>query len=71
LLGERIQRDQFRFFRDADAALTLNVGMAAYRADAGAELADVSPQQQEIAKQTDVLDARRMVASAPSRSRRS
>jgi hypothetical protein len=45
LLGEFVERHQFRFFSNADGALALHIGMAAHRADAGTLAADIATQQ--------------------------
>ncbi len=46
LLGDPIERHQFRLFADADRPLTLHIGMAPHRADPGTTFADIATQQQ-------------------------
>ena len=41
LRGKTVERNQFRFFRNAHSALALNIRMAPHRTNAGAGLADV------------------------------
>ena len=48
LLGESIERHQFRLLGDADGALALHVRMAAYRQNAGAGFADVAAQSSRL-----------------------
>ena len=50
LLGQSIERNQFRFLGDADCALALHVRMAAHRKDAGTRFADIAAQEQQIAQ---------------------
>jgi hypothetical protein len=48
LFLQLVERDQFRLFRDPDRALALHVRVPAHRADAGAGLADVPAQEQQV-----------------------
>jgi hypothetical protein len=57
LFLQLVERRQLRFFRDADRALALHVGVAAHRADAGARLADVPAQQEKVHQHLHVLHA--------------
>ena len=57
LLLQPIERHQFGFLGDADGALALHVRMAAHRADAGARLADIAAQQQQVDQHLHGLDA--------------
>ena len=56
-LLELVDGHEARLFRDADRALALDVGVAANRQDAGAGLADIAAQQQQIDQHLHVLDA--------------
>ena len=56
-LLQLVERHQFGLFGDADRALALDVGVAAHRADAGAGLADIAAQQQQVDHHLDGLDA--------------
>ena len=53
LLREPVERHQLRLLGDADRALALHVGMAAYGEDAGARFADVAAQEQQVAQHLD------------------
>ena len=54
---ELVLRHLGRVFGNAHRALALHVGMAAYRADPGADLADVAAQQQQVDQHLHVLYA--------------
>ena len=54
---ELVERHQLGLLGDADGALALHVGVAAHRADAGAGLADIAAQQQQVDEHLHVLDA--------------
>ena len=61
LLGQLVQRRQFRLLSDSDGSLALHVRMASYRAGTCAGLADVAAEQQQIAGHMDVLHAETML----------
>ena len=61
---ELVERHELRLFGDADRALALHVGVAAHRADAGAGLADIAAQQQQIASICTFCDALAMLGQA-------
>ena len=64
LLGQAIQRHQFRIVRDANRALALHVGMSAHRAQARARLADVAAQQQQVGDHVQVVLAEMVLRQA-------
>ena len=54
---EAVEQACVGLFGDADRAVALHVGMAAQRADAGAGLADIAAQQQQVGDLLHVLGA--------------
>jgi hypothetical protein len=56
-LLQLVERRELRLLGDADGALALHVRVAAHRADAGAGLAHVAAQEQQVAQHLDVLHA--------------
>ena len=65
LLGQPIERGEIGLLGDADGALALHVGMAAHRADAGARLADIAAQQQQIRQHLHGAQRHEHAASGP------
>ena len=64
---ELFERHLFGLLGDADRALSLNVGMTANRADAGAGAADIAAQQSEVDQRLNGFDALPYAGSGPCR----
>ncbi len=61
---DAVEHSRARLLGDADRAIALHVGMAAQRADAGARLADIAAQQQQIGDLLDIAGAMAVLGDA-------